>query len=171
MPAEASKKTVSRIRENFSKWYGGQRNAGKPMVLTGGTTWKSMSITPVDAQFLETRKFQVTDIARWFRVPPHMIGDIEKTSSWGTGIEQQSLGFVRYTLIPWIARLEAADSALLQQPRFVRYNVNALIRADLKTRFDRLQRSAGWAGGCPPTTSEPSRTCRRSTTATGTSSR
>lgn len=95
-----------------------------------------MSVTPHDAQFLETRQFQIEEIARWFRVPPHMIGQIDKQSSWGTGIEQQGLGFVRYTLMPWIARLEAADSALLQSPRYVKYNTDALVRADIKTRYE-----------------------------------
>jgi len=133
---ETSADTIERISDKIKQWYAGAKNAGKPLVLTGGTTWQPMSVTPHDAQFLETRQFQIEEIARWFRVPPHMIGQIDKESSWGTGIEQQGLGFVRYTLMPWIARLEAADSALLQSPRYVKYNTDALIRADIKTRYE-----------------------------------
>jgi len=136
MPKETSADTIERISDKIKQWYAGAKNAGKPLVLTGGTTWQPMSVTPHDAQFLETRQFQIEEIARWFRVPPHMIGQIDKESSWGTGIEQQGLGFVRYTLMPWIARLEAADSALLQSPRYVKYNTDALIRADIKTRYE-----------------------------------
>lgn len=147
MPADVSASTIERIADQVRRWYGGSKNAGKPMILTGGTTWKPMSVTPADAQFLETRKFQLNEIARWFRVPPHMIGDVEKSTSWGTGIEQQALGFVRFTLMPWIIRLEQADSALLPRPQYVKYNINALVRADLKTRFEAYQiaRMGGWA--------------------------
>lgn len=146
MPADTAAATIERIADRIRQWYGGAKNAGKPLVLTGGTTWKQMAVTPADAQFLETRLFQLEEIARWFRVPPHMIGHIDKESSWGAGIEQQSLGFVRYTLMPWIVRLEAADSALLPRSQFLKYNVNALVRADLKTRFEayKMAREGGW---------------------------
>lgn len=136
MPAETAAPVVERIAAKIREWYAGSKNAGKPLVLLGGTTWKPMAVTPADAQFLETRQFQIEEIARWFRVPPHMIGQIDKQSSWGTGIEQQSLGFVRYTLMPWIVRLEAADSLLLPPPQYVKYNADALVRADLKTRYE-----------------------------------
>lgn len=147
MPAESSKEVVDRLREQFASRYSGSANAGKPMVVTGGTQWKQISVNPVDAELLSQRKFQTTEIARWFRVPPHMIGDVEKSTSWGTGIEQQYVGFVRFTLMPWIVRLEQADTALLAPgPNFVSFNVNALLRADLKTRFESYQiaRLNGW---------------------------
>jgi HK97 family phage portal protein len=146
MEKETSKSVIERIREQFQEWYGGPRNAGKPMVLVGGTTWKSMSVTPVDAQFLETRKFQVEEVARWFRVTLHEIQHVEKQSSWGSGIEQLSIGLVRRTLMPWLARLEEADSALLQKPRFVKYNIDVQVRADIKTRYEahKMGREGGW---------------------------
>jgi HK97 family phage portal protein len=146
MPDNVAAERIERIAARIRQWYAGSKNAGKPMVLTGGTTWQPMAVTPADAQFLETRKFQLNEIARWFRVPPHMIGDVEKSTSWGTGIEQQALGFVRFTLMPWIVRLEQADSLLLPRPQYVKYNVNSLIRADLKTRFEAYQmgRMGGW---------------------------
>lgn len=147
MPADAAEVQVPRIADRIRQWYAGAKNAGKPLVLLGGTTWQPMSVTPADAQFLESRKFQLSEVARWFRVPPHMIGDVEKSTSWGSGIEQQALGFVRFTLMPWIIRLEQADSALLPRPQFVKYNVSALVRADLKTRYEAYQiaRNGGWA--------------------------
>ncbi len=135
MPADVQPAVVEQIRETVAAKYAGGANAYKPLLLMGGTTAKTLSISPTDAQFLETRKFQVTEIARWFRVPPHMIGDVEKSTSWGTGIEQQTLGFAKFTLQPWIARLEAADSALLTRPQFIRFNMNAFLRADLLTRY------------------------------------
>ncbi len=146
MPAELNDDVIEKTRDMVASRYTGKGNAGRPLVLFGGTTAKALSINPVDAQFLETRKFQVTDIARWFRVPPHMIGDVEKSTSWGTGIEQQTLGFAKFTLQPWIARLEAADSALLTRPQFLRFNLNAFLRADLLTRYRAyaLGRAGGW---------------------------
>lgn len=147
MPAETQSGVIERLRENFQKWYGGSRNAGKPMVLAGGTTWKQMAVTPVDAQFLETRRFQVEEVARWFRVPLHKIQHLDKTTSWGSGIEEQSLDFVRSTLLPWLVRLEQADSLLLPRPQYVKYNVNSLVRGDMKTRFEayKMAREGGWA--------------------------
>lgn len=136
MPGDVQDAVVNKIRETVADRYAGAGNAFRPLVLMGGTTAKALSITPNDAQFLETRKFQVTEIARWFRVPPHMIGDVEKSTSWGTGIEQQTLGFAKFTLEPWINRLEEADSALLPAGEFIKYNLNAYARADLKTRYE-----------------------------------
>ena len=146
MPTELNKAMREQIREDFAARHAGIKNAHKPMLLTGGVTWKPTMVNPDDAQLLESRKFQVTEVARWFRVPPHLIGDVERSTSWGTGIEQQGIGFVQYTLAPWIIRLEEADSKLLARPRFVKYNVNALIRADLSGRFTAYNqaRTGGW---------------------------
>lgn len=146
MPADVQGDVIDKMRETVADRYAGSGNAFRPLVLMGGTTAKTLSINPQDAQFLETRKFQVEEIARWFRVPPHMIGDLDRSTSWGTGIEQQTLGFAKFTLQPWIARLEEADSALLTRPQFLRYNLNAFLRADLLTRYRAyaLGRAGGW---------------------------
>lgn len=136
MPADVSASTIERIADQIRKWYAGAKNAGKPLVLTGGTTWQPMSVTPADAQFLETRRFQLEEIARWYRVPLHEIQHMDKQSSWGTGIEQLSVGLVRRTLMPWIVRIEEADSALLPDPQFVKYNIDTQVRADIKTRYE-----------------------------------
>ena len=134
LAVDASKDVVDRLREQFAQRHASVNNMHKPIVLTGGTTWAQTTINPEDAQLLETRKFQVSDVARWHRVPPHMIGDVDRSTSWGTGIEVQGVAFVVYTLNPWIIRLERADSALLPQPQFVKRNVNALVRGDMAAR-------------------------------------
>lgn len=139
LPAEASVDVVDRIRDNIAERYSGAGNAFRPIALTGGTKWKQITVDPAAAQFLETRKFQTSEIARWFRVPPHMIGDVERSTSWGTGIEQQALGFARHTLTPWIVRLERADSRLLPRGQYLRLNLSSFVRADLRTRFAAYQ--------------------------------
>lgn len=118
----------------------------KPAVLFGGLKWRAIQITPEESQFLETRRFQTTQIARLHRVPPHMIGDVEKSTSWGSGIEEQGIGFVVYTLGPWITRFEQALTALLPRNQFYRFNVNALLRGNTKDRYlaYAIARQWGW---------------------------
>lgn len=97
-------KDPQRIRESWQSTFGGSGNANKIAVLEEGMKFTPIGIAPEQAQFLETRKFQINEIARIFRIPPHMIGDLEKSSF--SNIEQQSLKFVKYTLDPWVARWE-----------------------------------------------------------------
>lgn len=123
------------LKKNWIKQHGGADKAQMPGVLSGGAQWKPISIPHDSAQFLETRKFQVGEIARLFRVPPHMIADVEKESSWGKGIEQQGIGFVVYTLTPWLVRLEHAFNQLSPRGQFIKWNVNGLLRGDIRTRF------------------------------------
>ena len=108
-----------------------------------------ISISPEQAQFLETRKFQIDEIARIFRVPPHMVGDLEKSSF--SNIEQQSLEFVKYTLEPWIIRWEQSlNRALLSESEkpdyFVKFNVDGLLRGDYQSRMNgyAIARQNGW---------------------------
>ena len=108
-----------------------------------------ISISPNEAQFLETRKFQIDEIARIFRVPPHMVGDLEKSSF--SNIEQQSLEFVKYTLNPWVCRWEQAlQRALLSDDEkgkyFFRFNVEGLLRGDYQSRMNgyATARQNGW---------------------------
>ena len=97
-------KDPQRVRESWQSTFGGSGNANKIAVLEEGMKYTPTGITPEQAQFLETRKFQINEIARIFRVPPHMVGDLEKSSF--SNIEQQSLDFVKYTLDPWVIRWE-----------------------------------------------------------------
>ena len=99
-------KDPSRVRESWTATFGGARNGNKIAVLEEGMKYTPISVSPEQAQFLQTRKFQMGEIARIFRIPPHMIGDLDKSSF--SNIEQQSLEFVKYTLDPWVIRWEQA---------------------------------------------------------------
>ena len=142
-------KDPKRVRESWNAIYQGSANAHRVAVLEEGMAYKPISISPEQAQFLETRKFQIDEIARIFRVPPHMVGDLEKSSF--SNIEQQSLEFVKYTLAPWITRWEQAIyRALLSQSEkerfFVRFNVEGLLRGDYQSRMTgySIARQNGW---------------------------
>ena len=142
-------KDPKRVRESWNTIYQGSANAHRVAVLEEGMAYKPISISPEQAQFLETRKFQIDEIARIFRVPPHMVGDLDKSSF--SNIEQQSLEFVKYTLSPWITRWEQSiHRALLlpseKQRYFVRFNVEGLLRGDYKSRMDgyAVARQNGW---------------------------
>lgn len=148
LPAEASKDVVDRLRDTFAERHAGTGNSYKPVVLTGGTTWKQITLNPADAQFLETRKFEIEEIARWFRCPLHKIQQIMGNASQGggNGLEQMDIEFSRDTLLPWTVRLEQADSELVPRGQYVRFNVDAYVRADLKTRYEahKIARDGGW---------------------------
>lgn len=111
-----------------------QLNGSGTIVLGGGLKFERLTIPPEDAQFLETRSFQVAEIARMFGVPPHMLMDTDKSTSWGTGIEQQSIGFVVYTLRPWLARIEQRLTQLLPVDTYARFSVEGLLRGDSQQR-------------------------------------
>lgn len=132
---------VLRVQQVWVQSHGGRR---RPAVLSGGFTWKPITITPEESQFLETRKFQTAEVARFFGIPPHMIGDVERSTSWGTGIEQQGIGFVTYTLAPWLNRIEAAFNRVTPLGQFVKFNVSALLRGDVKSRYEAYRTAIEW---------------------------
>lgn len=129
-----SKEFVEQMREHWQGQHGGTGRSHLPGVLTGGASWKPISVNPEEAQFLETRKFQLGEISRLFGIPPHMIGDVEKSTSWGTGIEQQSIEFVQMSINPRLARLEAAFNQLIPRNQFLKWNVTGLLRGDSTAR-------------------------------------
>ena len=142
-------KEPDKVRESWNAGFGGSSNAHKIAVLEEGMKYTPISISPNEAQFLETRKFQINEIARIFRVPPHMVGDLEKSSF--SNIEQQSLEFVKYTLEPWLVRWEQAmQRALIQQDDkskyFIKFNVDGLLRGDYQSRMQgyATARQNGW---------------------------
>ena len=142
-------KDPQRVRESWMSQFGGSVNSNKIAVLEEGLKYTPISISPEQAQFLETRKFQINEIARIFRVPPHMVGDLDKSSF--SNIEQQSLEFVKYTLNPWVIRLEQAmHKALLlpseKQNYFIKFNVDGLLRGDYQSRMNgyAVGRQNGW---------------------------
>jgi HK97 family phage portal protein len=123
------------MKEAFEASHSGLQNAHAVGVLSGGAKWTPISVTPDDAQFLGTRAAQNIDMAMLFGIPPHMLGQVDRTTSWGTGIEQQSLGFLRYTLASWLGPFEDAWSAMLPRPQTARFNVDALLRTDTAGRY------------------------------------
>ncbi|MER7445053.1 phage portal protein [Micromonospora avicenniae] len=125
---------VAVLARMLKKSHAGIKNSHAVGILTGGASWKSISITPEQAQFLETRRFQNIQIAQLYRVPPHLI-DPTVTSSWGSGVEEQNKFFVDYTLVPWLTRLEQAFSRMLPNGQYVKFNVDARLRAKTAERF------------------------------------
>lgn len=141
-------KDPDRVRDSWNKGFNG-KNSHKVAILEEGMKYTPISISPNEAQFLETRKFQINEIARIFRVPPHMVGDLEKSSF--SNIEQQSLEFVKYTLDPWVSRWEQAIvrsllSADEKTQYFVKFNVDGLLRGDYQSRMNgyAIGRQNGW---------------------------
>lgn len=136
------------MRDSWSKGFSGS-NSHKVAILEEGMKYTPISISPNEAQFLETRKFQINEIARIFRVPPHMVGDLEKSSF--SNIEQQSLEFVKYTLDPWVARCEQSIVRRLltddeKKKYYVKFNVDGLLRGDYQSRMNGyvIGRQNGW---------------------------
>ena len=142
-------KDPERVRDSWNRGFSGSQNAGKVAILEEGMKYTPISIAPEQAQFLETRKFQINEIARIFRVPPHMVGDLEKSSF--SNIEQQSLEFVKYTLDPWVVRWEQSLSRALFTPDektcyFFKFNLEGLLRGDYQSRMNgyATARQNGW---------------------------
>ena len=142
-------KDPAKVRESWHAVYGGSKNAGKVAVLEEGMKYQQIGIPPEEAQFLETRKFQVDEIARLYRIPPHMVGDLDKSSF--SNIEQQSLEFVKHTLDPWVIRWEQSLQKALLLPQekreyFVKLNVDGLLRGDYQSRMTgySVGRQNGW---------------------------
>lgn len=126
-------------RSNFQKNVQGTIERGETPLLEGGTSTGTLGINPADAQLLESRAFSVEAICRWFRVPPWMVGHTEKSTSFGAGIEQQMIGFLTFTLSPWLKRIEQAISKDLLTPAervryYPKFAVEGLLRADSAAR-------------------------------------
>ena len=132
-------KDIQRVKDSWNSAYQGSGNAHRVAVLEENMKFHAIGIPPEQAQFLETRKFQINEIARIFRIPPHMIGDLDKSSY--SNIEHQSLEFVKYSLDPWVVRWEQSlcQSLLLPSEKsaiFIRFNVEGLQRGDFKSRME-----------------------------------
>ena len=142
-------KDPEKLRESWNKVYQGTRNSHKVAVLEEGMKYHTIGIAPEDAQFLETRKYQVNEICRIFRVPPHLVGDLERATF--SNIEHQSIEFVQHTIRPWLVRWEQAISRSLLDEKerllyFSRFNVDGLMRGDYKSRMEgyAIGRQNGW---------------------------
>ena len=138
-PATLSDAAQSRIKEDWASRRQGPMESHRPMILEEGMSWEQLGIPPEDSQFLETRKFQVQDICRWFRVPPHKVADLERATF--SNIEHQSIEFVTDTILPWCLRLEQeADRKLFGRRApssiYTKLSANALLRGDAKSRSE-----------------------------------
>lgn len=142
-------KDPERVRNSWNAAYGGSANSHKVAVLEEGMKYTPISINPSEAQFLETRKFQIDEIARMFRVPPHLIGDLEHATF--SNIEHQGLEFVKYSLDPWLVRFEQNMVRKLLNPEektryYIEFNAEGLLRGDLASRYQAYAtaRQNGW---------------------------
>lgn len=139
-------------KTRLTEEYLGAENTGKPLILEGGTKWEQLTVNPEDAQMLESRRFSVEEICRFFGVPPHMIGHTENSTSWGTGLEQQTLGFVKFTLRRRLRRIEQAVMKQLLTPDeraaglYCEFSIEGLLRGDSASRASFYQSglSNGW---------------------------
>lgn len=134
-PGKATPGEVGLISKMMRKRHGGVANSHAIGVLSGGATFKPISVAPENAQFLETQKFNRASIAALFGVPVYML-DPEVASSWGSGVEEQHNWFLSQTVQPWLTRLEQAFSAILPPGQSLRFNTNARIRVKLKERYE-----------------------------------
>ena len=142
-------KDPEKLRQSWNQVYQGTRNSHKVAVLEEGMKYHTIGIAPEDAQFLETRKYQVNEICRIFRVPPHLVGDLERATF--SNIEHQSIEFVQHTIRPWLVRWEQEISRSLLDEKerllyFAKFNVDGLLRGDYKSRMEgySIGRQNGW---------------------------
>jgi len=152
-PGRLSEEAQRNIKESMER-QGGLDNAHRLKILEEGMDFQQVTIPPEDAQFISSREFQTEEIARLYRIPLFMLQSHAKDTSWGTGIAQQSLGFVRYTLEPWLQRWEQELNRKMltrrerEQGFYLKHNVNALLRADTETRANVYERAldpeTGW---------------------------
>jgi len=126
------------VRQKLDANVGGWDNAGKLALVNRSLKFTPWTMSAEDAQFLQSRQFQTEEIARWFGIPPHLLGMTEKTTSWGAGIEVQNRGLARNVLSPWATRFEQRLSRLLPNPRYVQFDFSALERPNPETEIGLL---------------------------------
>ncbi len=149
-PAKLTPEAAKRLRDSWQASHAGLPSAHKVAVLEEGMSWHQVSMNAEDAQFLETRQYQLTEIARLFRIPPHMIGDLSRATF--SNVEQQSLEFVTHTIRPWLVRWEQALSRSLlpkgdrDRGYFIEFLVDGLLRGDIASRYQAysIGRNNGW---------------------------
>ncbi len=131
---------IENLIASWNQAYGGAGNAAKTAVLEEGMDIQTLGFPAKDAQYIETQQWTIAQIARVFRIPPHMLGDVDRSTSWGSGIEQQELGYLQHTLRPHMIRIEQGlnKDLLLSADRteyFFEHLVDAMLRTDIQTRM------------------------------------
>jgi len=145
---------ASSLRAQMDEFRSGGSREGKIVILEDGLEFQQMALSAEDAQWIESRKFSRGDIAMFFGVPPHMIGDTDKSTSWGTGIDSQTQGFVSFTLEDSLTTWEEAIGLdcldwVKNPDLFARFNRNALVRGDIKTRWEAHVKALQWGVRSP----------------------
>ena len=149
VPGKLNEEQRDNLMASYLARSAGPKNARTPLILSGGMEVEKLSITPNDAALLPTRQFGVEEICRVFGVPPYMVGATDKTTSWGTGIEQQGIAFVKYTLRRYLTPIQQEFNRKLWPSRekyFAEYNTSALERGDYKSRMEGYRIGIGRAG-------------------------
>lgn len=136
-----------RLKKQFNEEYTGMGNSYKPMILEMGLGWKPTSLNAQDSQFLETRQFQKSEICSIFRVPPHLVSNMEKMTL--NNMEQMGMSFVNYSLVPYLTRIEARIKVGLLKPEdrknhYAKFNAGALMRGDIKSRYESYAKGIQW---------------------------
>lgn len=133
-----------KVLQGWVRTHGNRRRI--PAVLGGGLKWQPISLKPEEAQFLETIEAKGKEIAGWYRVPLHMVGQADKTSNWGTGVEEHGLQFITFTLGIWISRLEREFTRFMRPPTYARFNVAGLLRGRILDQYRAflMGRQGGW---------------------------
>lgn len=135
------------LKDNFQEQHQGLSNAHKPMILEMGLKWNNISMSAEDAQFLDTRKFQLEEICRIFRVPLHMLQNTDRATF--SNIENLGMGFVNYSLVPYLTRIEQRiNNGLVSKEKrgqfYAKFNVGALLRGDMKSRYESYATGINW---------------------------
>ncbi len=147
IPAALAQKTVEQLRKDFHEEYGGPEKAYRIAISHSGSKLSPIAVNPRDAQFIEQREYNDVQICMLFGVPPHMVGIVSKSTSWGAGIAEQKQGFLDFTVSPLLSFHEKAyERCLLTKAegrRYIKHNVNAFLRADIKARFDAYVAAVG----------------------------
>ena len=135
-----------RIAQRIQKAHGGSSNSHLPLILDAGMSWKTITLTPDQAQFLQTQDHSRSEVATWFGVPPHLLQDVSKTTSWGSGIEDQMIQYVTFTIRGWAQRIEEAwDTELLPRGNYARFDFESLLRANtlVRAQYYMMMRTIG----------------------------
>lgn len=152
--ARISPEARDMLRESWDEKHRGPRNAARIAILDAGMSFQQIGMTNEQAQYIDSRRYSAVEIARLFGVPPHLIGETDKSTSWGSGIEQLSIAFVVYCLRPWLVLFEQGFKRRLLLPRertnyTIEMNIDGLLRGDFKTRMDGFATMIQWSIAAP----------------------
>lgn len=148
-PGSLSQDALDRLRSSWEAAHSGLSNSHRVAILEEAMTFTPTTLPPEDMMFLQTRDFTRKEIAGWFHIPPHMVGDTERSTSWGTGIESQAQGFLTFTLVPWLTSWQQEINRSLLTPTeretyFAEYMTNALLKVDTQARYEAYAKGRNW---------------------------